>query len=248
MNSLFGTKHLLILAVCALAIVLGVLAVRKWPMRRLVGALLYIGVASEITKVVYYIIANEAKYGGILPKSDLPFQLCSIQILFALIIFLTQSRKLHSTLLSVMYPGAVLGGIAALLIATDSSRNGGLAISLQYFGYHCALVIFGISLMLSKEEKFTIWHYFQCLKMMLAIFLVAIYLNSMMYDGTSSFNFMYVADPPQKGLPYLNEDKGWGVYIARYGLLVVGCITVCYIKPIIQAITCKVRKGVAHSA
>lgn len=92
MHSLFGTKHLLILAVCALAVCLGVIAVRKWPLRRMCRVLLHIGVVSEITKVIYYILANEAKYDGILPKSDLPFQLCSLQILFSLIFVCTEKE------------------------------------------------------------------------------------------------------------------------------------------------------------
>ena len=130
------------------------------------------------------------------------------------------------------YKRGLVGGVAALLIATTSSLNGGWPISVQYFGYHTALVIFGIILLTTDKVKFTFRHYCHCLKFMLALFLLAVYLNSMLYDGSSNFNFMYVASPPASGLPYLNEDKGWLVYIIRYALLVVGCVTLCYIKPI----------------
>lgn len=239
MNELFGTKHLLILAGCAVGIILGVLAVRKWPLNRLCRILLHIGVVSEVTKVIYYILANEEKMGGILPKSDLPFQLCSLQILFVLIVVCVQSQKVKDVLLSVMMPGCLVGGAAALLIATTSSLNGGWPISVQYFGYHGALVIFGVILLATDKVHFTVRHYVNCLKFMLGLFLLAVYVNSMVYDGSSNFNFMYVASPPAKGLPYLNEDKGWLVYIIRYAVLVVGCVTLCYISPIVKAIKAK---------
>lgn len=143
---------------------------------------------------------------------------------------------MRQVLLSVMVPGCVFGGIAALLIATTSSLNGGWAITVQYFGYHAALAVWGVSVMFCRKAELTIWHYFTCLKCMLAIFLLAVYLNSMLYDGTSTYNFMYVASPPAKGLPWLNEDQGWLVYIRRYALLVVGCVTLCYAVPIARAI------------
>lgn len=242
MNGLFGGKHLLILAICAVVMVIGVIAVRKWPLRRMCRTLLHVGVASEVTKVLYFILANEAKYDGILPKSDLPFQLCSLQILFALIFVCTQQKRVQEVLISVMLPGSIFGGIAAVLIATTSALNGGWLITVQYFGYHIALVIFGVSVMLHRKAELTVWHYFTCLKCMLAIFLLAVYLNSMLYDGTSNFNFMYVASPPAKGLPYLNEDQGWLVYIGRYALLVVGCVTLCYICPIAKAVKAKLAR------
>ena len=242
MNGLFGSKHLVILAICAAVTVLGVLLTRKWPLQKMCRTLLHIGVVSEVTKVIYFILANEAKYDGILPKSDLPFQLCSLQIFFALIFVLTEKKKVQDVLLSVMLPGSIFGGIAALIIATTSSLNGGWPITVQYFGYHVTLVVFGISVMLHRKAELTVWHYITCLKCMLAIFLLAVYLNSMLYDASSNFNFMYVASPPAKGLPYLNEDKGWLVYIIRYAILVVGCVSLCYVSPIVKAVRAKLTR------
>ena len=73
MHSMFGTKHLLILVAALIIMILGVLAVRKWPLEKLAKRLLAVGVVSEFIKVFYYTIANEATHGGILPKTDLPF-------------------------------------------------------------------------------------------------------------------------------------------------------------------------------
>lgn len=243
MHSIFGTKHLILVAICAAAIVLGYLVSRKWDLERLTKYMFTIGVISELIKVFYYIIANEAVYGGILPKTDLPFHLCSIQILFVAIARFINSQKIKELLLSFMIPSCLFGGIAAILIATTSSLNGMPILSLQYFGYHSAIVIFALVLLTSGVLQLTIRHYVNCLKFLVGLMLFAIYINSILYDGNPNINFMYVASPPQAGLPWLNEDQGWLVYMLRYSSLVVGCVTLCYIKPIYKAIRAKFCKA-----
>ena len=236
MNSIFGTKHLIILAICVIAIVAGYLLTKKWTMEQLCKRLLVVGVISELIKVFYYIISNEETYGGILPKTDLPFHLCSIQILFLLLVVYCSNQKLKELLLSFMIPSCLLGGIAALFIATSSSLNGLWILSIQYFGYHAAIVIFALVLLCSGTLKLTVRHYVNCLKFLVGLMLFAIYINSMLYDGNANINFMYVASPPQSGLPFLTEKYGWLVYIVHYGFLVVTCVTACYCKPICAAI------------
>ena len=243
MHSIFGTKHLILVAICAAAIVLGYLVSRKWDLEKLTKHMFTIGVISELIKVFYYIIANEAVYGGILPKTDLPFHLCSIQILFVAIVRFTNSQKIKELLLSFMIPSCLFGGIAAILIATTSSLNGMPILSLQYFGYHSAIVIFALVLLTSGVLQLTIRHYVNCLKFLVGLMLFAIYINSILYDGNPNINFMYVASPPQAGLPWLNEDQGWLVYMLRYSSLVVGCVTLCYIKPIYKAIRTRFSKA-----
>ena len=243
MHSIFGTKHLILMAICAAAIVLGYLVSRKWDLEKLTKHMFTIGVISELIKVFYYIIANEAVYGGILPKTDLPFHLCSIQILFVAIVRFTNSQKIKELLLSFMIPSCLFGGIAAILIATTSSLNGMPILSLQYFGYHSAIVIFALVLLTSGVLQLTIRHYVNCLKFLVGLMLFAIYINSILYDGNPNINFMYVASPPQAGLPWLNEDQGWLVYMLRYSSLVVGCVTLCYIKPIYKAIRTRFSKA-----
>ena len=246
MHSIFGTKHLIIMALCAVVMVAAYFAARKWELSKLIKVLFTIGVISELIKVFYYIIANEAVYGGILPKTDLPFHLCSIQILFVAIARFTNSQKIKELLLSFMIPSCLLGGIAAILIATTSSLNGMPILSLQYFGYHSAIVIFALVLLTSGVLQLTIRHYVNCLKFLVVLMLFAVYINSMLYDGVSNINFMYVVSPPQSGLPFLTEKYGWLVYICHYAFTVLFFVTLCYIKPIVAAIKEKCsRKKVA---
>ena len=242
MHSIFGTKHLIIMAVCAVVMVAAYFAARKWELSKLIKVLFTIGVISELIKVFYYIIANEAVYGGILPKTDLPFHLCSIQILFLAILTYVSNQKLKELLLSFMIPSCLLGGIAAILIATTSSLNGAPILTVQYFGYHCAISVFALILLTTGKLELTVKHYVNCLKFLIGLMLFAIYINSMLYDGNDKINFMYVASPPQAGLPWLNEEQGWLTYILRYATLVVGCVTLCYIRPIYRAIRAKFHR------
>ena len=242
MHGLFGAKHLIILAISLIFLVLGAIFCRKWTLDRLAKVLLGIGLVSEFIKVFYYIMANEATHGGILPKTDLPFHLCSIQIIFIAILVYSKNQKCKELLLSFMIPSCLFGGIAALLIATTSSLNGGWILSVQYFGYHTAISIFALVLLQGKIMKLTVKHYVNCLKFLLVLMLFAIYINSILYDGVSNINFMYVASPPQSGLPFLTEKYGWLVYICHYAFTVIFCVTLCYIKPIITAIRNKFSK------
>jgi len=239
MHSVFGLKHLLILAACAAAIVGGYFFVRKQSLSAVFKKMLLVGIVSELIKVFYYTVANEATHGGILPKTDLPFHLCSIQILFILVINISSNEKIKRFLYSFMIPSCLLGGIAALLLATSSSLNGMWILSVQYFGYHVAIIVLALKLMTSQEFSPVIGDYFNCLKFLLVLMFGAMYINSILYDGVSNINFMYVASPPMSGLPFLNEDHGWLVYIAHYGCLVLFCVSACYAKVIFKALTKK---------
>lgn len=236
MHELFGLKHLIIVGVCIVAVVGLFFGARKMKLAKVCNIMFIIGIVSEIIKLFYYTVTNEDKFGGVLPKTDLPFHLCSIQIIFFAVLNFAKSDNLKRFLLSFMVPSCLVGGAAAILIATESSLNGLWIISLQYFTYHACLVAFAVYLLAAKQIKLCIKDYFNCFKFILALMFFAIYINSMVYDGESDINFMYVAGPPVDGLPFLTEKYGWLVYIAHYASLIVVCITLVYIKPIIDAI------------
>lgn len=234
MHNLFGTKHIIILIFCFILIILGWFFTRKAKFKNVIKTMLIIGIISEIIKVIYYIVRNEALHGGYLPKSDLPFHLCSIQIVFIAILHYSKNEKLKKLLMSFMLPSCLFGGIAALLIATDSSRNGMWIITGQYFGYHVAISVFALYLLTNKEMKWTIKDFINCLKLLGLFGLLSIYINSMLNDGSGSINFMYTVRPPQSGLPYLNLNQGWFIYILKYTALATVVITLTYIRPIID--------------
>lgn len=235
MNKAFELKHIVILLISIAIITVGAVLTKKMKLKDTCKALFIIGIISEIVKIIYYTVANEDKFRGVLPKSDLPFHLCSIQIIFIAIVTLSKNEKLKKFILSFMIPSCLIGGFAAILLPTTSALNT-WPITIQYFLYHASLVIFAIYLLVSKEIKLDISDYFNCLKFLLLLFFFAVYINSIVYDGVSNINFMYVVGPPMEGLPFLSKEHGWLVYIFHYALLVLACVTICYIKPIIDFI------------
>ena len=234
MHELFGYKHIIILVICAITMVLGYLFCKNKKLEKVVLWMLIIGIVSEVIKVFYYVIRNEATHGGYLPKTDLPFHLCSIQIIFIAILHYSKNDNFKRLLMSFMLPTCLIGGIAALLIATDSSRNGMWILSLQYFGYHVAISIFALYLLTNKEMKWTIKDMLNCLKILGLVGLISIYINSMLSDGVSNINFMYTVKPPQDGLPYLNLNQGWFVYILKYASVAIVAVVLTYIKPVVE--------------
>lgn len=234
---MFGTRHILMLCISIILILtVTVILKKKQPKLRHVNkALLYVGIISELVKVLCYTVVNEEKFGGYLPKSDLPFHLCSVQILFFLILNLTSKEQVKRVLYAFMFPTCLIGGFAALLLPTHSARNMWV-ITGQYFLYHTAIIIFALYLIITKELRFSVKDYLNALKMLLLFFFVSVYLNSWVSDYVQDINFMYVIKPPMDGLPFLNKDNGWLSYIFRYACLAVVCVTACYIRPIVSAI------------
>ena len=247
MHGLFGYKHIIILIVCVIALILGYLLCRKQKLEKVILVMLIIGIISEVIKVIYYIVRNEATHGGYLPKSDLPFHLCSIQIIFIAILHYSKNEKLKRLLMSFMLPSCLVGGIAALLIPTYTARNGMWIISLQYFGYHVAISTFALYLLTNKNMKWTMKDLVNCFKLLGLFGLLSIYINSMLNDGSGDINFMYTVKPPQDGLPYLNLDQGWLMYIIKYASIAVVAILLTYIKTIIDYVkTLKKSKELAN--
>jgi uncharacterized membrane protein YgdD (TMEM256/DUF423 family) len=241
-TSLFGTRYLVLIVISLFLIVGLYILSRRVSIKNLSKILMGIGLVSETVKVFAYIIMNENKvflpgvtFDGVLPKTDLPFQLCSIQIMFILIVNLVKNEKVKRFIYSFMVPSCMVGGFAAILIATSSSRSNWV-IACQYFLYHVAIVVFGLRLLTAKEMKWRTKDYRNSLIMLTGIIFFSIYINSMLFDGVSDINFMYVVHPPQKGLPYLNDNDGWLGYILRYLILVVGVITATYSKAIVSSI------------
>ena len=250
MHELFGTKHLILIAVSAIIIVVASIFVKKLQFKTVVKILFVIGLLAEMVKDIYFTLSNESVYGGVLPKSDLPFHLCSIQMIFITILMITKNEKIKRVLVSFMRPSCLFGGICAILIATHSSRNS-WPITIQYFSYHISLTVFAIYTFINKEYKMEFKDYTNCLIFLGCLMFVAIYLNSILIDLTyvvneegeliktvvnNGINFMYVAGPPQDGLPFLTEKYGWGVYICHYAFLILFCVTMVYIKPVVKKI------------
>ena len=233
--------HFIIIGISIILMVLTFIFTDKIKLKNFEKTVFYVGIITEVIKIFSYTLMNEERLGGYLPKTDLPFHLCSIQIILFAILNFSKNDSLKNTLRGFMIPTCLVGGLAAILIPTSSAKNH-IVIFFQYFSYHILIVMFACFLIKTKEVKFTIKDYFNTLKMLGLVGLFAIYINSILYDGESNINFMYVINPPVEGLPLLNKDHGWLVYILTYAAIAFLAVSICYIKPIILAIKAKLKK------
>lgn len=230
---MFSLTHIIFLVISIIYIIAIVILTRNKTVSFSIRWFLYIGIISEIIKVFYYIVTNDnANY---LPKTDLPFHLCSIQILFLIFLSLNQNLKIKRLLIAFMIPTGLFGGIAALLLPTSSSINGLLILSIQYFIYHSTLIAFSVNMMKQKEMEFAIKDVFNVLKFLGFMGFLAIYINSIL-GPESNVNFMYVVRPPMNGLPILNLNQGYIVYIIKYGLLAALLVMVSFSTVVYKSI------------
>ena len=220
-NGLFSLYHIIALVITVIYIGVLVFFSRKLSLDKCTKILLIIGIISETIKVVTYVNRNYTLHdSSYLPKSDLPFHLCSIQIIFMIILNLTKNEKLKRFLYSFMVPSCLVGGFMALIIAVWSSRNIPI-ITFQYFMYHGAIIAYAIKLLMTDEIEFTIKDMGNAFIMLFSMFFIATYINSIVADGVSDVNFMYVTYPPMKDLPYLNMNQGWIGYILKYASIAI---------------------------
>ena len=123
MNELFGVYHIVALCVSILIIIGMVILFKKISLEKIISVMFYIGIASEVIKVFSYILVNEDVLDGYLPKTDLPFHLCSIQIIFLFVLKMMKNEKIRKLLFGFMMPTCLIGAFAALILPTSSARN-----------------------------------------------------------------------------------------------------------------------------
>ena len=217
----------------------------KWSFRTATFVLLGIYVSSELFKIFTHMFpatrwlregatvsgfdGDLAKY--LLPKS-LPFQLCSFMIFFVIYMAFSKNQKGVEIAKSFSIQVFLIAGSLALLMATclDKSNTAHVFDSFRpsvdkemgayyFFYYHVGMVWYGVYLIKTKQVQmgFKIW--LRNLGMLLAVFAIGMWVNSitLVYET----NFMFLVAPPAKGLPLLNLNHGWHIYMLNYIWIVV---------------------------
>lgn len=229
---MFTNKHIVFLIISIIYVFVILFLIKKKSIDFSIKWFLVIGIVSEVIKVFYYIVTNDN--GNYLPATDLPFHLCSIQIIFLVILRTTTNQKIKRLLLTVMIPTGLFGGLAALFIPTSSSINGFLILSMQYFFYHATLIAFAIHVMRTIEIEFTVKDVLNCLSFLMLIGFLAIYVNGIL-GRESNANYMYVVRPPMDDLPLLNLNQGYIMYIVKYSILASLLVSLTFSKVFVKA-------------
>jgi uncharacterized membrane protein YwaF len=106
----------------------------------------------------------------------------------------------------------------------------------RYFFYHAMVVCAGLYLYWSKPIEYTIKSYGSALAIVSLSSVVAIWLNAF-FGWDHRVNHMFIVRPPFEGLPILNLNHGWPVYMLALASIAVVLITVCYLPVIVKRLT-----------
>ena len=183
-----------------------------------------VGKAVMITLIVLKIFhlsvsMKESEFGGyVLNQTQLSFHLCSIMIYTVIFTNIIKNEKLIKILKSFMVPCLFIGALMALLIPTEGV-DPAVPRVWQYMLIHGVLVFYGIYLAAVERVDLSFMAYFNNLKLLLIVTLVAFLMNSVLEQYKTNFLFLRV--PPMDNLPLLNLNNGWYVYFLT--LVVIAC-------------------------
>ena len=160
---------------------------------------------------------KESEFGGfVLKQSQLSFHLCSIMIYTVIVTNLINNEKLVQRLKSFMVPCLFIGAAMALLIPTEGT-DPAVPRVWQYMLIHGVLVFYGIYLAAVEKVDLSFKAYFNNIKMLLGVTLVAFLMNSVLEQYET--NFLFLREPPMENLPLLNLNNGWYCYFIVLALL-----------------------------
>ncbi len=224
---MFTVNHFIWLAACALAIVLGLREAekRKISVKTAGMCMSSICLLSETCKMMTHMLPSP-EGGYALDPQALPFHLCSMQLFVVFYITFGKDSPTKQKVISFFTPAALLGGIMAMLIPTDGVDFLDIQ-PYQGFVYHAGLVWMAAYLLRTKQVDMGCRTYVRNLAILLVVAILMIYVNGAFYAyGT---NFMFLTRPPMEGLPLLNLNHGWYVYILNLAALAVTLLTLVHL-------------------
>lgn len=229
---MFSWQHILLLFIfLAIPITLSILlAKKKVNLKWILYVCLGICFLSEVTRICFF--TRETPDGFYMFKNTIPLQLCSVQVIIIAIMALTKNENIKKNLIAFFIPTALMGAVMALIIPSNLIAYGPWhVINFQYFIYHSMLIFLALFLYITNFKKLNIKSYITCLTLMGLFFMGSIFVNAMFQEG--GVNFFYTAKPPVNGLPLLNLNHGWYLYI--FNIIWIGAllITLTYLPIII---------------
>lgn len=203
---MYSTGHLIWIAVSAVLIIGGFLAIkiRKPTLEQVLKACLVVGVVSEVTKVfsvtdILPVVTPEivttgsgaeliytpiGQYTPYLKMEHLPLELCSLMIVFLIAALLMKNGIWRSRLLTMMYITGTIGGLMGIFLSYIASEYTSAATFLtaprawQYFLYHSMVVTLGLYLGFEYNGGVSLRFWKSTMAGILLLDLPSFYLNS----------------------------------------------------------------------
>ena len=201
---MFGTAHLVFIAISVVLIVFGLIMIRrkKPPIRRLIKVCFILGVIMEAVKVLSVILIlpvvepavengvlvyrETGAYAPYLQAEHMPFELCSLQLVFMFLALIIKNKKWKKRIYATMYGTAVIGGVMAILLSSIAPEFESAAAffsaprAWQFYLYHSMIVTMGIAIGMSEECDL---HFRDVCAMLAAVLILdcaSFYVNSLM--------------------------------------------------------------------
>ena len=225
---MFSPAHLIWLGCIFATIAITYIVVKKLhpshkTVHRIVTGIL---IVTHITYMAVSMRAVDSEFGGfVLKQENLPFHLCSIMIYFTVFLRFIKNEKIVAKIKSFMVPAMFIGAAMALLIPTSGTDPTDIRVW-EYMVAHGVLVFYGLYLVAIEKVDLGLKAYFSNLQLLLATAIFAFMMNSILVDGNA--NFFFLRKPPMDGLPILNLDHDWFVYIIS--LSIVACVLILLIQ------------------
>ena len=216
---MFTANHFVWLGALGVLIALALMAAKKLKVTdRAVGRAVMILLI--VLKIFHLSLSmKESPFGGyVVNQTQLSFHLCSIMIYTVIFTNMIKNKKVVDTLKSFMVPCLFIGAAMALLIPTEGT-DPAVPRVWQYMLIHGVLVFYGIYLAAVEKVDLSFRAYFNNLKLLLSVTLLAFLMNSVLEPYKTNFLFLRV--PPMDNLPLLNLNHGWYVYFLT--LTAVAC-------------------------
>ena len=190
------------ICICACVIAVGYIAcrIRKPREDSLLRLCLALGVLSEAIKLFSVIrilpmvevaVKGEAldyiyagQYTPYLEMADLPFELCSLQIVFIAMMLFSKTLAWRSRLRALIYVTSVIGGLMGIVLAQVTVDYSAVreyftsARIWQFFLYHSMVVILGLYMGFGPDSDVSLRSFKSTMGLLLMMDITTFYLNS----------------------------------------------------------------------
>ena len=252
---MFSVGHLIFILLSAIAVVMGAgfCLIRRPSTEQVLKSCLILCVLSEIVKffseirilpMVRPVVSTESgeailtyvptgQYTPYLEIAHLPFELCSLMILFISLTFFIKKPEWKEKLYTLMYITGTVGGILGILLAYITSVYDTTAQYLtspriwQYFAFHAMLLVLGFYLGFVRKNSISGADFKDVILMLIALDIPTFFLNSLLsqpvYTEGKPTGIVYRANffssyANPLGLP-LTEKWQWMAYLCvRFGM------------------------------
>ena len=263
---MYSQGHIIFIIISLIMIAIGVFICKKykWPLDSVIKVCFFIAVICEMVKVisvidVWPIVKATVENGEIVYKetgayapfieyTHLPFELCSLQILFMFLYIVIKNNVWRTRIIALIYGTAMMGGLLAIFISAiapgfSTTREFLTSVrAWEFFIYHSMLTI--LAILIATDGKYILklkefkWN---CI-MLLIIDTFSFYINSLLSipvykDGeligiSKSSNFFSSFSSPL-GIPLINK-KYYLIYLVSRLLFGFILITIIYLPLLIR--------------